>query len=40
VSLGGYPGDAWPGKAVRGEIRTRLTALDRGAPQDVEAPLP
>jgi hypothetical protein len=40
VSLGGYAGDAWPDMGVRGELRARLTALDRGAPHAVEPPVP
>jgi hypothetical protein len=32
ITIGGYPGDAWPGGGLQGEITARVTATERSAP--------
>ena len=38
VTINGYPGDAWPSAGLQASITARLTATDRGMPQDVGPP--
>jgi hypothetical protein len=40
VVVGGYPGDAWPVGGLQATLQARLSALDRGRPQAVDAPQP
>lgn len=40
LRLNGYPGDAWGRRGIQGELRARLTAVDRAEPHVIRPPVP